>query len=325
MKKLLFFFSLLLAASPARAALLYLTPDKGSYQPGDTFGVEARIDPAGECVNAIEATLTYPRDAVQVVDVDRSGSIFPLWVRPPDVNGDAGTVTFVAGIPGGYCGRIPGDPDVSNVIAKIIFRVPGFRVGEAQKDSARLAFSDFSQVLLSDGRATKANLEFAEAVFSIADLGQPNTREWLDALRQDTVPPEPFAVELVGNASLFAGKHAIVFTTLDKQTGIDHFEVLEADAQGNIAGTFKKASWKAAQSPYLLEDQELGSIVTVKAIDKAGNERLFEFQPPGYAPRAPKKPLPWKWMGSGAIAALAMALAGALMVKRRRRLRASAL
>ena len=37
---------------------------------------------------------------------------------------------------------------------------------------------------------------------------------------------------------------------------------------------------KLAEIPYVLNDQDLGSIIRVKAVDKAGNERLVEYIPP---------------------------------------------
>jgi hypothetical protein len=58
-------------------------------------------------------------------------------------------------------------------------------------------------------------------------------------------------------------------------SGIDHFEVKEG-----------KKDFKKAESPYLLEDQELKSKILVKAVDKAGNEKIAEIIPPA-------KPFPY--------------------------------
>ena len=37
--------------------------------------------------------------------------------------------------------------------------------------------------------------------------------------------------------------------------------------------------WERAESPYLLKDQSLKSIIKVKAVDKAGNEKIVKVAP----------------------------------------------
>ena len=76
---------------------------------------------------------------------------------------------------------------------------------------------------------------------------------------------------------------------MDKQSGMDHFEVLEIRHDQELGvvsdGVWDKLmgkdkfspEWKTAEIPYLLEDQDLLSIIRVKAIDKAGNERFVEY------------------------------------------------
>lgn len=54
----------------------------------------------------------------------------------------------------------------------------------------------------------------------------------------------------------------------DKQTGIDYYEVKEGE--GN---------WVKTESPYLLKDQARQSVIQVKAVDKASNERIETIQP----------------------------------------------
>jgi len=96
----------------------------------------------------------------------------------------------------------------------------------------------------------------------------------------DTTPPEPFEPQIGQDPKVFEGKYFLSFATVDKMSGIDYYQVLEADRGGYQFGTKKKAEWKIAKSPYLLEDQSLRSVIKVKAIDKAGNERIAEILPP---------------------------------------------
>jgi len=85
----------------------------------------------------------------------------------------------------------------------------------------------------------------------------------------DTRPPEEFKPEIAE----IEGKKYLVFSTTDKTSGVDHYEVLETRDK-------KQDIWKKVESPYLLEDQSLQSKILVKAVDKAGNERISEIIPP---------------------------------------------
>jgi len=96
----------------------------------------------------------------------------------------------------------------------------------------------------------------------------------------DVTSPEEFKPEIGKASAVFEGKYFIAFSTIDKQTGIDYYEILEADKRGYQRGTIRKAEWKKGSSPYLLEDQSLRSVIKVKAVDKAGNERIEEIVPP---------------------------------------------
>ncbi|MBZ9569795.1 hypothetical protein KJA16_02635 [Patescibacteria group bacterium] len=91
----------------------------------------------------------------------------------------------------------------------------------------------------------------------------------------DVTSPEEFRAEIGQDPLMFEGKYFLSSATIDKTSGIDYYEVKEG-----------KRNFKRAKSPYLLGDQSLRSKILVKAVDKAGNERVSEITPP-------KKPLPY--------------------------------
>ncbi len=262
----------------AFGAVLYLEPASGEYQPGDTFVVNVRIDTEGECINAVEADLSFSQDIFKAVDFSRGQSIITLWTKTPEIKQELGQISFSGGVPGGYCGRIPGDPETSNLLGKIIFEIPGMMVGGPREGPAEIRFLETSQVLLNDGLGTLARLSTKGTDFKIVpQRTEPIEESWQEEIKNDTFPPEPFEIVVHKDRAIFEGKYFITFLTSDKQTGLDYYEIQEGI--GN---------WKKAESPYLLEDQTLGSIIKVRATDKAGNERIAE-----YLPEAPKKFLPY--------------------------------
>lgn len=243
----------------ASAASLYLEPDTGTYGPGDTFVTNIRMNPDGECVNAAEVTLAYPTQSMRAVDFGKGSSIFSLWVQEPKIDTKAGTITFSGGLPGGYCGRIQGDPSLTNIIGKAVFTVI-----DAGARRADIRFID-SAVYLNDGRGTKVVPEYGDASIQLVSEATQSGNPWLAEVGADVTPPDLFDVQVESTRNIFNGKYYIVFSTVDKQSGLDHFEVVE------------NGSWVRAKSPHLLADQSLKSGVEVRAIDKAGNIRLGNY------------------------------------------------
>lgn len=246
----------------SRAAILYLEPSSGSYHQGDTFVVSLRIDTEKDCINTVEGQLNFSQDILEALDFSQGNSLLTLWVNPPLINQAAGIVSFTGGIPGGYCGRISGDPGESNLLGRIVFKAK--TAGNGQ-----LKISDTSQVLLNDGLGTLAELERKEAVFTIlTGASEVSKQEWQEERVKDNLPPEIFKIEINQDPLIFEGKYFITFSTTDKQTGLDYYEVREGEGR-----------WRRTVSPCLLEDQGLRSIIEVRAVDKAGNALVVEHQP----------------------------------------------
>jgi hypothetical protein len=113
-------------------------------------------------------------------------------------------------------------------------------------------------------------------------IGPEIKDDWRTQVQNDTIPPEPFSIELVFGQTAKGEKYYIVFSTSDKQTGISHYEVLEERTEDASWFSFGAATapWVTVPGPvYILSDQTLSSIIRVKAVDKAGNEYLTSLQP----------------------------------------------
>lgn len=85
---------------------------------------------------------------------------------------------------------------------------------------------------------------------------------------KDMSPPELFEVLIGEDSALFDGEKFLSFSTTDAVSGVERYEIAEGSGE-----------WKVVKSPYLLEGKQLQSIIRVKAVDKAGNERIVQFQP----------------------------------------------
>jgi len=264
------------------AATLYIDPHSVDVLKGDTVTAAVRLDTdEGECVNTVDAVISYGED-IQAIDISRGRSILSLWVEDPIIKKDEHQITFAGGIPNGYCGRIPGDPSLTNIVAELVFRAPGFSVGQSENITSLLTFEPGTRVLLNDGFGTEATLRtISGSINLLQSVGTTSKDVWRDIVLQDAVQPQPFSIDLVQNPDVFSGKYYIVFNTTDKQSGIDHYEIIEESRDDIYSLRWGRgdAPWAPIESPYVLEDQSLSSIIRVKAVDKAGNERITVFIP----------------------------------------------
>jgi len=270
---------------------LYLDPKEGEYKLGDHFGIKIRIDPEGECINTISVNLSFPNDILVLEGIDTGESIITIWVDKPfsfDIKklNETGKISLAGGIPGGYCGRIPGDPGLTNLIAELRFFIPSMIVGEAKEQDVEIKILETSQVFLNDGKGTRAKLNLQNSKIKILPTAGGGLNEWREKLLNDTTPPEPFEVQIQRDPAIFEGKYFIVFFTTDKETGIDYYMVKEGERE-----------WKIAKSPYLLENQNLDEEIKVKAVDRAGNETIATLYLEKAKPKEitpPKKEINWK-------------------------------
>lgn len=138
------------------AATSYFSPSSGNFTVGNIFTVTVSVNTKGVDINNAEGVIRFPTDLLEIVSINKSGSIFSLWVEEPNFSNNAGTISFNGGLP------TPGYNGASGKIFSAVFRVK--KVG-----TASLLFSSAS-ILANDGMGTdvfagsgSANYEFVVA------------------------------------------------------------------------------------------------------------------------------------------------------------------
>lgn len=270
----------------AQAAQVYLDGGEGTYGNTDTFYIPVRVDTQGECINAVKVVLGYNPDVLSIKDVSTAGSVLSLWTQHPTierVNGvEVGRIVFEGGIPGGYCGRVIGDPGMTNVLARLVATGATQLVAVDEPVTTQIVVEPQTVTYLHDGGGSPAELSVLGVELVIVNATSTPRNEWLSDIKEDTIAPELFEIYFVEGPSVGNQRHYVVFNTTDKQSGIDHYEVLETDPDrfGFLSWLPKESHWVQAESPYVLRDQKLHSKIMVKAVDKNGNERVVTFTPP---------------------------------------------
>jgi hypothetical protein len=268
------------APADVLGAQIYLDPTSDTYGSAEEFSIPVRIEPQGECINAVEVTVAYDPANVRVLEVLTGDSIISLWISRPVIDNVAGRVTFMGGIPGGYCGRVPGDLGDTNILVHII--ATGVEREGIDDRTIEFFIEPNTAATLNDGAGSLADLTVSGAALTLVPGREAPDPTWVAEIRSDTIAPEDFDIILVQGPSEGNALHYIVFSTMDKQSGISHYEVLETDPNhfGLLTWMPRKAHWVRAESPYILRDQTLQSTIMVKAVDKNGNERIVTYTPP---------------------------------------------
>lgn len=237
-----FVFVIALVAQPVLASTLRFDVPKHTSDQGGQ--VQVVLVPDGDSVNAVQGTVVVTGAAVAAVD--DGNSIVNLWVSRPTVSSSA-TITFSGIIPGGYHGSAG--------------RLFSFNVIPQSGQQATLRFKD-AQALRNDGKGTEIPLvlesgktDFLASVAAAAPI-------------VDVVPPETFTPVVFQDSNINANQWMVAFSTVDKGSGIDRYEVQEGDGV-----------WVVAESPFLLRNQALHDVVRVKAFDKQGNIYVATYAP----------------------------------------------
>lgn len=239
------FLSLPYAASAASAHIMQMPQEAGV---GDTIAVSLSVDTSTP-INAFSGSLHYAQDKLELIKVSDGNSVVGLWVtRPHDEKGD---ILFDALVPGGYAGT-------GGLLFTALFRAK--EAGTAAVSLNRAMF------LRNDGAGSAEEVSSKALVVAIAARPSGGFVETID-----TDLPEPFAIQLGVSADLFSGRPYAVFSTSDKGSGVNYYEVAERRIpSGSLL-------WQRAVSPYVLEDRYGTSDLYVRAVDNAGNGQVAAY------------------------------------------------
>ena len=224
---------------------------------GDLVRVDVLLDSAIP-INAFSGNLQYSSTLLEPIAVSDGNSIVSMWITRPAVRDADAPITFSGITPGGFSGT-------GGILFSAFFRVTA--VG-----TARVSLSD-AEVLRNDGEGGKEPTTIRPLTLGIGAESLGGYAE-----PADQTPPEPFTALLGTDSQLFEGRAYLVFTALDKGSGVDHYVAAESRLPPFLFQFFSQL-WRDTESPYVLTNQDLTSTMYLKAVDRAGNERLSIYPP----------------------------------------------
>ncbi|MCH8244393.1 hypothetical protein IIB97_00710 [Patescibacteria group bacterium] len=254
MKYILFLF-ILAAPAPVLAAEIFFGTHSEEIGLGQQFEVGVFLNTQEQEVNAVGGTILFSSDALKLEAIYEGSSVVSFWVQKPALR-QQGEIVFSGVMPGGI-------EDGKGFLFSLVFLA---------KEEANVTFKTIEEkILLNDGQGTAAMIQRAPATLRITKTAIKE--EFV--LLLDNEAPESFTPQIARDPNIFEGKWFLVFAAQDKISGIANYSVLETTR----AEIGEAPKWLTVKSPYLLRDQELKSYVFVKALDKAGNERIATLLP----------------------------------------------
>lgn len=241
---------------PAKGAEVGFNENSQEILVNQEFKVSIVINTNEEDINAIEGEITLPKDILSLNTINDANSIISLWVVEPQLIND--TIKFSGIVPGGYKGN-------KGLLFDLIFK--------AKKEGEGFINFQKVRILRNDGLGTEVPVDISDFKIIVKGKMPPNQVTPVEII--DNNPPEPFMPIISKDPTIFDGKYFLVFSTKDKESGIDYYEVKEG-----------KGPFVRAKSPYLIKNQKLDKEIIVKAIDRKGNERIAVVKPLN-------KPAPW--------------------------------
>lgn len=243
------FSFLVFSLSAANAARLYFEPQELTIGTTGEFSVAINID-ADKRVNAFSLAVSISGPLFPF-DINEANSVINFWLDKPNWDETTRLLTFSGITPGGFQGE-----KGRLLIIKFKAKKEGLAVLGFNKEKTKVYLHT------ADGIEDSLELETLE-------LPIVKGKENIPVAIPDNEPPEWFSPEISQDPNLFDGKYFLVFATQDKGSGIERYEVCEGS----------EAKCATAESPYLLQNQKLNQKIFVKAIDKAGNERIATIEP----------------------------------------------
>ena len=214
---------------------------------GQPFRVDVALDTQGDDANAIQGKVVFPPSLFTFQGINDGSSPVSLWIEPPHET-SSGTIVFSGIVPGGFSGS------ANSVVGVMLVPVArGTGVIDVQN----------VELLRNDGQGSPIAATTAGQTITIGSFVAASSAE---PLLSSTVP-QKFIPIITQSPDLYNKEYFLVFSTTDKGSGINHYDVLEVPAGAALG---KNPQWVTAVSPYLLKDQTLSSDIYVRAVNNQG-------------------------------------------------------
>jgi hypothetical protein len=253
-----------------QASSFQLQSDTTSVYQNDTVTVTVSLDPEAESVNTIRVAVDFDSSLFSVKSVNANNSIVSSWIEPPTA--DTSAISFSGFMPNGFSGvQLQGSDDTApGELFSFTLEPTNSGVG-AVSVTGMEAFSGRGQNVSVARDSVSIEVRSAQYITSQQTATSTETNPQTNPTSTDDTPPQPFTPRIIQPSPGCGSPLFASFQTTDANSGIDQYEI--AISQDKVGST-TDIEWQRVGSPYELTNAQANQWVTVKAVDKAGNERF---------------------------------------------------
>jgi len=132
-----FLYAFVLPKFQTEAATFRLLSTGETFTIGETFSMDIKIDSEDKSINGAQATLQFPADKIEVTKLDKTDSVFNLWLAEPSFDNQKGEIRFIAASISGFSGA-------SLQVLKATFKVKGIGTADIVVSDGAITASDGS-------------------------------------------------------------------------------------------------------------------------------------------------------------------------------------
>lgn len=134
-------------------AILYISPERGTYKVGQTFEVKVYADSGGSLINAAEGDISFETHALEVQNISKKDSVLQTWSTEPEFSNEEGVIKFAGWTKDTYKGP-------NGLLVTITFKALRTMVGNAHLAAGA--------ILAADAQETNIITSMRSGVFTIA-------------------------------------------------------------------------------------------------------------------------------------------------------------
>ncbi|MCK4918588.1 MAG: hypothetical protein KAS02_02285 [Candidatus Pacebacteria bacterium] len=99
---IIFTIAFLTSLNITEAATLYLLPEYKNIDIGQEFFVDVKVNSENDFINAVQSTISFPSNIIEILSIDKHESVFNFWIDEPDI--EENEITFIGGTAKGVSG-----------------------------------------------------------------------------------------------------------------------------------------------------------------------------------------------------------------------------
>lgn len=180
-----------------KTAKVYFLPSSGTFSVGQAFSVRTAVDTGGQAINAVEDTISFSNDTLEVENLAKTGTILTLWVKEPIYDNSSGQIIFVGGVPN------PGFTGIGHLFI-INFKAKAEGSGWVKFNAA--------QVLANDGFGTNITSSIGRADYTIEKPALPPPVPVKPPVVPPIVPPIELKSATHPDPDVWYAKRDVIFT-----------------------------------------------------------------------------------------------------------------